>query len=82
MTVRRNDMVQAFHINVWTDQDEKRSYAAMAETREEALALAREKLPSTWRIEAPENWPPYALGVVLDHELEPGDVRWITSGEG
>ncbi len=75
-------MVQAFHINVWTDQDEKRSYAAMAETREEALALAREKLPSTWRIEAPENWPPYALGVVLDDELEPGDVRWITSGEG
>jgi hypothetical protein len=75
-------MAQAFHLDVWTDHDEKRSYAAMAETREEALALAREKLPSTWRIEAPESSPPYALGVVLDHELEPGDVRWITSGEG
>ena len=32
-------MAQAFHIDVWTDQDEKRSYAAMAETREAALTL-------------------------------------------
>jgi hypothetical protein len=47
-------MAQAFHLDVWTDQNEKRSYAAMAETREEALALAREQLPSDWRIEAPE----------------------------
>jgi hypothetical protein len=76
--------MKAFHIDVWTDQEkpngkpEKRSYAAMATTQGEGLELARAKLPSTWRIEAPQDEPTYGLAVIKEFGLKPGDVSWIS----
>jgi hypothetical protein len=76
-------MIKPYHVDVWPGQTDsqgkavKWTYVAMADSPVAAHALVTEALPSDWKFNVPDDWPPYGPIIVMDFDLKPGEVRRI-----